>query len=54
MEDQVQKASNDYLRFLMAKMNPEDHEERMFDRFLEKQIEANNIKLHGERKQRKK
>ena len=53
IEDQLKKASNEYLQYLMSMLDPDDHEEGMFYRTLEKQIEANKIKIHGLRKARK-
>ncbi|KAK1394491.1 hypothetical protein POM88_013547 [Heracleum sosnowskyi] len=44
IEDQLQKASNETLRFMQSKLGDQDEEEKIFYRRLHAQIEENNAK----------
>ena len=44
IEDQLEKASNETLRFMQSKLGDQDEEEKIFYRRLQAQIEENNAK----------
>ena len=44
MEDQLEKASNETLRFMQSKLGEQDEEEKIFYRRLQAQIEENNAR----------